>query len=283
MARMAVAAFVLSILALSFQFISFLAAGSRIKVELRPALLTHRGTLVRGPASGWSAARRPPSSRRFDLRTDAWIECAEITVSNVGRLPTSVHEVGLSLGPTDKDPWIVSLAPVQTPGSCLEIHNIRLEPGQSKSFVVLLLSTVRYGLANVDGITLTVRGHAKKSGRRRGVQSPQIDSWLVKEGTERLYPHALPTKRVEVFQLLCEEWPDRQLDIAGIYDAWLTVMAAVDPPPELQDPTSLDEVLSRVFGEVSIERFVVRRKIEQLMLTSSPAKLAGLDDGPRWI
>ncbi|WP_395156894.1 hypothetical protein [Ilumatobacter sp.] len=276
---MAVAAFVLSMMALFSQLMFFMFAGARIKVELRPAILTHRGWLVRGPDGGWSK-NRPQPDRYFDAENDLWVDCAEIVVSNVGRLATTVHDIGFDFTPArGEQEWRVTMRPIEISGSAIDASSARLQPGESQTVVVMPWPTLRNALDRVASEVLIVRGSARRAGKRKAVRSPQLDGWRLGKDAERLFPYVLPTKRVQVFQALAHAWPYEKID--GLYEVYLNVWSALVPMPGLDTQRGLVEILEQYMSGDVIRQIRLKRDLEELMKSPSPARVAGLEGEPR--
>ena len=215
----ALVSLVLSAASVLSQLWHFRRSGPRLKIRLIPAVLTHTGTLVRGPDDGWSAA---PPERRFGARDELWVDVAELRVENRGRLPVSVSDVGLSFEPRlNKLPWTITGKPIAVHGGVEDGRSLRLEPGESRSVFVFVWPLLAWGLAEVEGDTLRVRASATAVGRPRPLRSATAAEWKVRRGALQLYPHAEVTRHVQTFQAIAHAWPTS--DITKLYEAWLDI------------------------------------------------------------
>ncbi len=87
-------------------------SGARLRVSLRPAVMTHRGKIVSAPERRW------PSRLSGEMVLDGddlWFEVAHITVSNVGRTAVWASAAGLDFGSESRLPVRNRLTMTLTP------------------------------------------------------------------------------------------------------------------------------------------------------------------------
>src|SRR5437588_10814917 len=121
----------ISVVGLAWQLTLYVLSGARIRLQLFPAVMTHRRATIQGPEGRWP--KRPPEPAILG-DGDLWIELAHVTVANIGRTVVWVSTIGLDLG---RESWwrhrwrtTVSLRPIAVSGGLPDGSPVRLEPGQ---------------------------------------------------------------------------------------------------------------------------------------------------------
>lgn len=152
---------------LIWQITLYRLSGARLHVTLIPCILDSAGTIFRGPAKGWTG-----SGPQFLAQLGKWnIELAEVSVTNIGRTPVSVHNIALDFGrvhPCGRH--TIQGTPLEFHGSSSE-NKHRLEPGDAVSVLFDLSQVVKSVRRSRSG-KVVIRGTAQPVGR-----TPRRSSW----------------------------------------------------------------------------------------------------------
>jgi len=216
----------ISVVGLLWQLTLYRLSGARLKVGLIPAVITHRGGVVRGPERGWPT--KPPEFTVVDAG-DLWSDLACISVANIGRTVVWVSDMGLDFGSESKTKAhprvVVTARPIAIAGGLTDNSRERLEPGQAVEMYVTVIDSIAWARETRRSRRVVVRATATMAGRH-ATRSPWRRAWRVPGAGLAVYPHAQLTPEVGVFQMLLRGWPAS--DVTELYDAWLAVWVALE-------------------------------------------------------
>lgn len=134
---------------LAWQLILYRLSGARLRLEVRPGLLTHRGALIRWNSRAWPETPPDMPGLRED---DLWVEITEIIVANVGRTVVWVSDLGLDFGRSSR--WrrrsrvVVTVRPLAVGGGLEDNSPVRLEPGQAESMYIPIVDFIGWARAS---------------------------------------------------------------------------------------------------------------------------------------
>jgi hypothetical protein len=222
----AIGSAVIALGGLVWQISLYRLSGARVRLDITPALMTHRGTVVTWRAKSWP---KPPQDARLDDQ-DMWVELARLRVANLGRTVVWVADLGLDFGRESmlrrRSRTSMTLRPVAVAGAVDSNDAIRLEPGQSATMFVPIVGAVRWASEQLGRSRLRVRA-ATTFGGMRAQRSARRRSWRV--GPDSVaYPHLVVTRNTRLYRLLLEHWPSS--DISKLYDACIEVLVVHDDP-----------------------------------------------------
>jgi hypothetical protein len=228
-------------------------------VTLHPGLWRAPGTLQRG-----EQPERVHHPARGLVDADApWAEMALVHVTNIGRTPTSVSDIGLDLGRARWwRPWrrtTITGRPIAVAEGVAAGPVVRLEPGEQVAVFLAMWAPAdlrRYA----DG-RVTVRATARPAGHRAEL-SPRRDRWKARTDRDAWWmPSPGPNARAfqEFFAAYAPHDPD------GVYDRWLEVQQAMARVPP--DVGSVRELLVPAAG--IIRAIATADRIERLVHRTS--------------
>lgn len=238
----ALVAIAISIVGLIWQLALYRLSGARIRVELTLAVMTHRGTILKGSRGRWP--KRLPDEPEVH-EGDLWAELAQISVANIGRTVVWASEIGLDFGSEARlkrrRRLTLSLRPIGVGGGLTGNAPVRLEPGQSVFMFVPIVQSMSWAQGHRRHRRLTVRGTATLAGRR-AKRSPWRRACRVRKEQSIRFPHGELTRAVVVYQELLNDWPSS--DVGKLYEAWFDVWVVLKDAPE---SANLAEALTPYF------------------------------------
>jgi len=225
---LAVISIVVAITSTVWQMVLYRLSGARLRLDIKPGVVTHRGTLVR-----WDGRRWP--TRRPDVlgwsEDDLWFEVVELVVSNQGRTVVWVSDLGLDFGRRSirrpRDRAVISVRPIVVSGSLAGGGTIRLEAGEHKTMYVPVFDVVDWAAQEIGHPVRRVRAKVYFAGVRTK-RSPGRRAWRIVDGSAQ-YPHMAISRPCLIFRELLRVWPTS--DISDLYEATLQVMIVLDGHP----------------------------------------------------
>jgi hypothetical protein len=257
-----------SITGLFWQLAVYWLSGARLEVRLTPMVMNDFAATLRGPDRGWRRESLPPElhGRQFDV----WVDLAVVTVTNVGRAPISVSDIGFDIGtqrPVRR--WrrhTVQSWPFSVGSSTMSLHDVRLESGEATRVVMDPWVAIRRRREVRSDRPVILRATAHAAGRRMATRSRWIRRWKIPLDTLALWPHGDPTPRQAAFQEMWRrlKWEDSEaspdlvwyrvrqvLDDGGEKD---DIQAALDESPSLAENAGYSVLLSYYIERAFLER-----------------------------
>lgn len=183
-------ALILSAALVIWHVVRYLLEGGRVRVRMRPALLTDWGELRSGPDGGW-----PQDSPQLEARGRYNVELAHVTIENLGRIAVTVTEAGLDFGRVGRRPWhrrSVWLQPVAFDDSFTTELSVRIEPFDQCMVLFDLWPVVEHARSGRQD-KMIVRASARVAGRRIRHRSPWNRRWDIQQDQASLIPGHSPT------------------------------------------------------------------------------------------
>ncbi len=196
-------ALVIAGISLAVSITQYRLSGARLTVRLAPVALTPSGTAIRGPDAGWTSEL----PEGFPLpEYQVWSDLAVVVVTNVGRSPISVSQVGLDIGaPTWWKPWnrhFVTGEPVPVIRGLTEAEDVRIESGQAVRVYLDLWGLVGGLRRRRPEEAVILRGTAQAAGKRWPTLSARRKRWRISHDTVSLWPFTDHTAEVAAYQEL---------------------------------------------------------------------------------
>ncbi len=198
-----------------WQFTLYRLSGARLRVQLIFEFYPDDTPLNDDPWSLIGSRRASIQEMTKSLRapiSTLGIETARVRVTNVGRTPVSVEDIGLDIGRTPGR-WLGRhrgkrriVMPLTYPGTDVQgepstssrLEAVRLEPGETTSKAFHMEG---YALLPAKK-NLTVRGTASAANRKRASRSPWVSAWRFKTGERTWFVDYEVTPEVEVYRAL---------------------------------------------------------------------------------
>jgi hypothetical protein len=276
------AAVALSLASLAWQVAQYRLVGPRLVIELFAVTMDQRGVCRETGPGGWPTGMADLDGRAIDGSglEGITVELAHIRVTNVGRLPVSVRDVMLDLGPLHGPLSLQWWRRAGMGGGGTSLlggstdNVIRLETGAFASFVFAPRSTLS-ALADAKGRILEVRGSARAAGQRRARVSPWRKRWLIGPNQKAMDPLAEPSPEVAAYRALFQMMVRSPEDLEALQPMW----DLVQPRLAKGRPQAAFEAISK---ELDVEhKDILRPAIEhafdeykQAKKTWSPKKAA---------
>lgn len=244
----AVGSAVIALGSLVWQICLFRLSGARVRLDVAPTVMTHRGTIVTWTTRTWP--NRPQDVRIDDQ--DMWVELVRLRVANLGRSVVWVADLGLDFGRESafrrRSRTTMTLRPIAVAGGVGDNEPIRLEPGQSASMFIPIVDSIEWASKQTGKAKVLVKAVSTFGGMRTQ-RSRRRRSWKVSPEAAR-YPHATVTPNTRLYRLLLESWPSS--DISGLYDALIDVTVAHDDPTRGSVADALEPYIPNLMSRIQL-------------------------------
>lgn len=225
-----------AVVSLGWQILSFLLAGSRVRVRMYLGRREDMGMLVSASVNKWPAPEGEPITSRTGRFTT---EVVVVDVHNGGRTAVTVDPPSLSTG-------------YQRASNAKSVEDDvpegprRIEAGDRARWTLDLWPLVRSFRREQDGGKLRLRAEVEVGGRRR----PKRSSWwrplVVPPDAESLTYASPPSDEWVVYNALVERLPDKAI---GLGFAAMETVRLVD---EGADQEQVTERLQELTGQVAV-------------------------------
>jgi hypothetical protein len=236
-------ALAISIAVALWQFVKYVLEGGRIRLEIRPGVVSCGGALLTGPWAGWTKL----GVERLGPRGRYNIEVAVITVANLGRTAVTVSDVGLDFG---RSHWwtrhrhSISGQPVPFEGLASTSRTARLDPFDERTYLFEVWSLINAAREGRTGKALRVRASVRVAGKRLRRRSSRRRGWRVVEEQDSLIRGHTQTQAETIYRIA---W--RHLRQDGGPDVYASVVAAVVEELLEENPKPTKDELTKVVEE----------------------------------
>jgi hypothetical protein len=232
---------------LVWQFWLYRLSGPRLVVRLIPAVVDGMGTILRADDRGFD--ERMPSEMQQVLI--GWtIDLAEVRVTNIGRMPVSVSEIGLDVGrvgpPLRRQRHTLRGFPIAIHGGVTD-EIVRLESGGSTRLLLDLWPLVENLRRRQEG-NITLRASAQAAGRH-AKRSPWRKRWVLAPGRRSFRQDVDVTPEDRAYQALWRSLARTPEKLGDVLLVWNLIRGSVR---EDADPKEISGKLEPVLGSSQI-------------------------------
>jgi hypothetical protein len=214
-------ALIVSMAVAAWQLIQHLLVGGRVRIQMRPAVLTSWATLMKGPRSGW----RTGIDGELGPRGRYNVELADVTIENLGRTAVTVSDFSLDFGRLHWWSWhrhTLGGRPVAfDDGATTTARSVRLEPFDERTVLFDVWQLVEAARSRGPGMSIRARASVRVAGKRRRRRSPWRQSWWIPVGRQSLLPDYTPTSFEVIYRVA---WRHLRSDSESDIDASVVAM-----------------------------------------------------------
>lgn len=251
-----------------WQIVLYRLSGPRLRLQVRPGVMNHRHQLAIWDREWPSESPRLPGWHESDL----WVEVVELVVTNRGRVPVWISDVGISFRTTRwrprQEPLTVTLRPLAVNGGLADGSPVRLETGQPARMYVAIFNTVDWAEHELGEAVHFVRCTARVVGYGTRL-SKRRRSWLIGEGQD--FPHRKVGRPTQIYRELLKVWPTA--DISDLYEAALQTMVALGTETYRQHDQSSSKITTVLepFIPNLLDRTSVAIRLQGIGIPDDPA------------